>query len=163
MLHAKTGQVQAFKHAYPICCHLSMVNLMSLMVDLNIDREILYTFEAGHQNEGDARQFIQAIVKNPKLKEDFHHCEDEFLPKDRAVPLQAADLFAWEWAKCHEETIDQRVRPVRQCLLALFRRAPKRYRVAHVSGEKLLQWLSRMPGLLREDGIIDAAGKTIVQ
>jgi hypothetical protein len=159
MLHSQ--EVRAFKHAYPICCYLSMVNLVSLMVDLNLDRDVYYTFEAGHPYESDARNFIDAIVRNHQLKLDFRHAGDAFLPKRGAVPLQAADLLAWEWAKCQDETLEQHLRPLRKSLRALFMRDPKRYRIAHIKGEKLIKWLNAMPGLLREDGVINSAGQTL--
>lgn len=159
MLHSQS--VHAFRHAYPICCYLAMIELVHMMIEARVEREVFYTFESGHPCEGEAREFIKAIASNPAAKRDLRHAGDAFLPKNAAVPLQAADLLAWEWAKCKDETIDRRLRPIRNSLLALFRRDTKRYKVAHVHGEKLAKYLAVMPGILRQEGIIDARGRTI--
>jgi hypothetical protein len=157
-LHSQS--VKAFSHAYPICCYLAMVNLVALIEESGCRREVKYVFEDGHFMEGTAREFINAVVSRPEIKRDLAHAGDAFLPKRDAVPLQAADLFAWEWAKCQDETIDQELRPLRKSLKALFMRETKRYKVAHVHGEKLMKWLQVMPQLLRQEGIIDEAGNT---
>lgn len=79
-----------------------------------------YIFEAGHPNEGVARDFIRRVIQNPDVKESYRHSGDAFLPKADAVPLQAADMLAWEWAKFRDETLEQGIRPIRKSLRALF-------------------------------------------
>lgn len=160
MLHGQG--VDAFKHAFGMCCYLAMVQLAALMLDSGDDRDIFYTFEAGHPHEGAARDFIRAAVAVPAVKRDLRHAGDAFIPKKDAVPLQAADLLAWEWAKFRDETLDADIRPIRESLRTLFMRDTKRYRCAHVTGERLIHYLKVMPELLRQEGIIDASGRTKV-
>lgn len=161
MLHAQVSRgAEAFSHAYGVCCYLAMVNLAALTQTTG--REIFYTFEKGHPHEAKARELVKAISMNPALKQDFRHAGDAFVKKGCALPLEAADLLAWEWAKFHDETLIEELRPLRRSLKALWMRDTKRYSIAHVKGDKLAQWLDVMPGLLRQEGVIDEAGRTKV-
>lgn len=81
--------------------------------------DVAYFFEAGHDYEGEARRFLANAAQNGgALKDYYRHRSDTFAPKTNALPLQAADMLAWEWAKCQDETIEQRIRPVRRSLPA---------------------------------------------
>lgn len=148
--------IRGFSHAYPLCCQLSMVALGTSLDTAGIPDGVTYVFESGHAYEAEATDVIKSIVSDPDLKRRCHHEGTAFLPKPRAVPLQAADLLAWEWAKCKDETLDQELRPIRKSLLALSQRDPHRYRVHHITGPKLIKYLGVVRNLgleqLREQG-----------
>lgn len=149
--------IQGFGHAYPICCHWAMAALGIAIAKTGLPDRIVYIFKAGHEYEAEARAFIGHVAApGSPLKEQFRHHGDAFLPKTDAVPLQAADMLAWEWAKCQDETISTPIRPLRQSLRALFQSAPSRYTVHHMTGKKMAEWLdvARQSGLeqLRETG-----------
>lgn len=142
--------VRGFSHAYPICCHIAMTTLGAYLDEKHDLEEVVYTFEAGHQYEAEAREFIKNAVRSPEAKRSYRHIGDSFLPKSEAVPLEAADLLAWEWTKCYDETIALPIRRIRKSLRALFA-DPKQVLVRHLQGPPLKKFLDevRRLGLLQ--------------
>jgi len=145
--------IKGFGHAYPLCCHLSMTAVGKFLRGSGSADRVTYVFESGHPREAEAKAFMRHVILNPDVKESYRHSGDAFLPKSDAVPLQAADLLAWEWAKFRDETLEQHVRPIRKSLLALFQNDPKRYAMAHVTGAPLKKFMGRIHelGLLQLD------------
>jgi hypothetical protein len=139
--------LRGFGHAYPVCCHLCMTTVGNMLRDRGIRERAIYTFEKGHEFEAEARDFVKMTTANPEVAESYLWGGDAFLPKADAVPLQAADLFAWEWAKCRDETFEQQLRPMRNSLRALFESDPKRYSVSHITGQPLITFMNQIRAL----------------
>lgn len=150
--------IRGMGHAYPICCHLSMTAVGHLLEKNGVTDSVSYIFEAGHEYEAEARDFIKGAVAVPVCKSSYRHHADAFIPKADAIPLQAADVFAWEWAKCYHESLEKDIRPVRRSLRALFSGRAPHYSVNHITGPKLAKYMNecRELGLLqlREEGIL---------
>jgi Protein of unknown function (DUF3800) len=143
--------MRGYEHAYPLCCHLSMIAVGDFLKKKDISDRVTYVFEAGHPRESEAREFMRRIIEIPELKEGYRHSGDAFLPKEDAIPLQAADMLAWEWAKFRDETLDQSIRPIRRSLRALFENNVDRYFGAHVTGAPLQRFFFQ----LREMGLLE--------
>lgn len=143
--------IKGFSRAYPLCCHLCMTRVGKFLRDSGSEDRVTYFFEAGHPHEGEARTFIRQVMLSPVVKESYRHDGDAFLPKKDAVPLQAADLIAWEWAKFYDETVEQHLRPIRKSFLALVCRDPKLFKMSHITGEPL----KRFMGHVRELGLME--------
>jgi hypothetical protein len=139
--------IKGFGNAYPLCCHLCMIAVGKFLEESGSVDRVTYIFESGHPRETEARAFLYNAVLDPLAKESYRHHGDAFLPKSDAVPLQAADMLAWEWAKFRDETLERGIRPMRKSLLALFQHDPKRYSVNHVTGERLKRFLTQIRDL----------------
>jgi hypothetical protein len=139
--------IKGFGHAYPLCCHLCLTAVGKFLDASGSEDRVTYVFESGHPREGEARTFLQRSVLDPIAKESYRHNGDAFLPKSDAIPLQAADMLAWEWAKFRDETLERGIRPMRKSLLALFQHDPKRYSVNHVTGEPLKRFMTQIRNL----------------
>jgi hypothetical protein len=118
-----------------------------------------YVFETGHQAKREAQRFMDRASLSPgsaPLLENYQYYSHAFVPKIDSSHLQAADLLAWEWAKYYDETVDMNIRPLRKSLKALIENQPHKYRVAHVKGENLREFMREITaaGLaqLREGG-----------
>jgi hypothetical protein len=135
--------IRGFGSAYPACCHWAMTGLVMVLEKLGVMAPIAYVFEKGHPDEAEARYFVNSAALSDKLRAIYHYHSDAFIPKTDAVPLQAADLLAWEWAKFDDETLDQGLRPLRKSLRALFEYDTKRYQVAHFGGAKLVRAMEK--------------------
>jgi hypothetical protein len=129
--------IRGFGNTYSVCCHWVMNSLCLALDKVGIKEQIAYIFEAGHPDEPEARDFVRGMTAYPELKKFYRHSSDSFLPKQDAIPLQAADLLAWEWAKFQDETLDKHRREMRGSLKALLLHAPTRYHIAHLEGTKL--------------------------
>ena len=107
--------------------------------------DVAYVFEAGHPFQADAHKLIESYTRYPQLKSIYHHEGHAFLPKSDAVWLQAADLFAWEYGKYKDETVDQPLRLARKSLRALVEGNQDRFWIKDLSGDALDQLLSGIP------------------
>lgn len=135
--------IRGFRQAYPFLCHMAMVALVKVSTDHGDSSPITYFFEAGHQHESEAHDFVATASKTDELRRFYRYNGSAFLPKAQAVPLQAADLLAWEMGKFKDETIDNPLRAMRQSLLSLCKDSPKRFQVAFCGGESLSRALDR--------------------
>jgi hypothetical protein len=136
--------VCGFGHAYPLCCHLAMTTLGAYLDESRDPEKVVYIFESGHAYESEARRFMTNAVGCSDLKRSYRHHGESFLPKSDAVPLQAADLLAWEWAKFRDETVELPIRRMRKSFRELIRSAPKRYKVRHITGPPLAKFMDRV-------------------
>jgi hypothetical protein len=128
--------IRGFRNAYPFLCHLAMTGAASLVRKHGDPGPIKYVFEAGHPHEAEARHSVRQMSRSAELREHYLYASDDFLSKADAVPLQAADLLAWESAKFKHETVDGE-REIRKSLLALVAAAPARYHLSFCGGETL--------------------------
>ena len=147
--------IRGFKKPYPFLCHMAMTAVAQIAKRHGDAGPIAYVFEAGHAHQAEARDAVHQMSITPELRDAYLYHSDSFLPKADAVPLQAADLLAWESAKFKHETIDDGEREIRQSLLALFAADPQRYHVSFHTGEPLAQALKKYHDLgleqIRED------------
>ena len=103
---------------------------------------------------------MRNAVLNTDVKESYRHSGDAFLPKSDAIPLQASDMLAWEWAKCRDETIERPIRPMRKSLLALLQYDPKQYSLNHITGAPLKKFLAQITQLGLQQ-LEEEQGKTV--
>ena len=87
---------------------------------------------------------IENIAQVPHWRETVRYGGHSFMTKNEAVPLQAADLFAYEWTKFRDETLEQNKRVIRKSLLSLFQSDPKRYGCYHLTGKPLQKYFNKI-------------------
>jgi hypothetical protein len=88
---------------------------------------------------------LKEAAKLPQMKDYYRHHSATFISKADSRLLQSADLLAWEWAKCQDETLDRHIRDIRKSLRALFEPDPnKRYKVLHLTGKPLKRYLNQI-------------------
>ena len=142
--------IKGFKNAYPFLCHLAMMAVPHV-AEKNGDRQFVhYVFEAGHPFEAEAVFAVGQVMQVPELKAHYRYAGHSFLPKADAVPLQAADLLAWETAKFKDETLDRRMREMRRSLRSLFTADTKRYHLSFCGGASLTRSLEKYRALAIE-------------
>lgn len=142
--------IDGFQHAYPVCCNVAMTAL-GVKLDLcGISDDVAYFFEDGDQFSGVAHRFMSRTDDVPELKLSYHHVSHTFISKDKAQPLQAADMLAWEWTKYMDETSAQRKRPMRKSLAALMSLNgdfDSRYEGVHLTGQQLHRFMAEVSRL----------------
>ena len=147
VMHISPTWIRGMGHAYPLCCHLSMMTLGQKIIESGSSERVTYVFEAGHEYEAEARDFVRSMARCSEAKESYRHSGDAFLPKTDAVPLQAADMLAWEWAKFEDETLALRLRPMRKSLRALVDGSLKQYCGMRVTGRPLVNFMYKVTNL----------------
>ena len=128
--------MKGFRSPYSFLCHLAMSATAQMLRRHGDLGPLMYVFEAGHTNEAEARYMVGKVGLIPELKAAYMHYGDVFLPKADAVPLQAADLLAWESSKFKDETVDQKTRGIRASLSQLFTVDMTRYSLAFAQGSR---------------------------
>lgn len=116
--------VGSIPHA-PTCythCLMTLFHGVTKFADANkYDGKINYFFEAGHESQKEADLYLSAI---PLHGEDWvratRYGKHGFLDKKEALPLQAADMLAWQTRHYFERRIDGHFKP-RKDLVALVR------------------------------------------
>jgi Protein of unknown function (DUF3800) len=140
--------IRGFGHAYSICAHLVLCQMGEIA---RKGENISYIFEDGHPDCGEADDFISGARRSYAYRKLYHYRSHAFVLKSDAVPLQAADMLAWEWTKFKDETLDKGMRDLRKSLRALFEAHPKQYKVAHITGVPLRKYFAQWDEIGREE------------
>jgi hypothetical protein len=145
--------IEGFGNAYPFCCHIAMQMLGTLVSESGFDDRIAYVFESGHEYAAEAYRFMAITDGAPVLKAAYRHYSHAFVPKEDAVPLQAADLFAWEYARYWNLTVSQQKIKMRKSLASLLSSGlktiefNKRYKINFFTGSPLRNALEKVKAL----------------
>jgi hypothetical protein len=75
--------------------------------------EIAYFFEAGHKHQSQTNKAIKMVKARDSTSDYLHYLSHTFAGKRDVLPLQAADLLAYEWAK---ELRRRNMPPVRRAM-----------------------------------------------
>lgn len=81
--------------AYSFCAHGVLSGVQSLLEDSHYKGDVSFFFESGHRDAREADSLMRELEKLPSL--NYGSYSHTFVPKAKAIPLQAADLLAWQW------------------------------------------------------------------
>lgn len=126
-----------FADDYHYCALRTLVVLQAGLKEKAADFEkIAYFFESGHGSESALGHVIYGLMGLPDWKEWFKYSSHGFVAKVDAPPVQAADMFAWHFAKSHKCWVEDR--PIRKDYLALVGN-DQRHRVSFDGQEQLIE------------------------
>jgi hypothetical protein len=83
--------------AYSLCAHMCLTGVRSWANLSGFTGTISYIFEAGHKSQAEANGIMNRIFKSPKLRAEHRYAAHTFADKKALLPLQAADIIAWQW------------------------------------------------------------------
>lgn len=106
-------------HAYTMCAHFCLALTSQWLDERKDKRPVTYYIEAGHKHEGAANRLFNSARRFDNFKTLYQYGDHDFIGKQDATPLHAADLWAWEFAKYYDETHLQRTRVMRGSTIAL--------------------------------------------
>ncbi len=115
----KRVRFRGFDSPYAICAESCMIQLGSWLNSQKNSPEVAYFFEAGHRHASDAQWLLARISEHEVIERAYRYRSYKFLKKEDAVPLQTADLVAWEYAKFQDETAHRSERKARASYVAL--------------------------------------------
>ena len=81
---------------YHICASICMKSLGQWAEKHGHQEPITYVFEKGAEHSGDVLEAHTKALKDPKMRSKFRLGELRFADKREAIPLQAADILAYE-------------------------------------------------------------------
>jgi hypothetical protein len=136
---------------YSLCAHTCLTAVRGWANRFNIEGKISYVFEAGHRSQAEANGIMIRLFKKPNLRAEHRYAGHSFADKRAVLPLQAADIIAWQWFTENKRQL-MGIRPnPRGDFVELMRKpieSGAEYHAVHLS-EKLLSDLSR-PVLMNE-------------
>ena len=83
--------------AYSLCAHMCLTGVRSWAERSGFTGTVSYTFEAGHKSQAEANGIMNRIFKSPRLRSEHRYAAHAFADKKALLPLQAADIIAWQW------------------------------------------------------------------
>jgi hypothetical protein len=133
-------QVVGFRGPYSLCHHVCMLALGKWSRQ-NMEAEgVSYVFEDGYKENYDAHQFMGEIRQMPALRHAYACVAHAFEDKKRFLPIQSADLLAYEFVKFRRELGGDR--PPRGSFKALVRDRNVPYEVFEVTPDTMAPWLN---------------------
>jgi hypothetical protein len=139
--------IRGFGHPYTLCCHLAMMSVGQRIADAGRADRVAYVFETGHKGRTEAQDFMRGASQAMESLEAYRHVSHAFVPKTDSSHLQAADLLAWEWAKCYDETFEMGLRPARRSIRALLEGQSHRYKAVHLTGAPLRRFMTEIESM----------------
>ena len=86
----------AFAHsAYTLLTLLCVMKVRDFISEKSIQTKVSYFFESGHEHANEAHLFMNAITMFG-WQQYFFYSSHAFVDKRAALPLQAADMLAWQ-------------------------------------------------------------------
>lgn len=146
-------ELRGLREPYSYLCHLCMQEVGNWLRDKKEERGAVYAFEAGHEFQNESSNLMNLATRVPTIGELYCYRSHGFVSKTDALPLHAADFLAWEWTKYQDETVARQLRPARRSLIAAW--DDERYRLRHLSEDKLREVYEPMRQMLNLDGIAE--------
>jgi hypothetical protein len=87
-----------FGSAYTYCCWLCLTAIYGWIMKSHFEGDIAYFFEAGHSSQAEANRLMNWIFSDAGLRGDYRYQSHAFVQKEKARPVQAADLLVWQHA-----------------------------------------------------------------
>jgi hypothetical protein len=88
---------KSFGSAYTMCCNWCIHEVGQWAERSGYNGKIAYFFESGHDEQNETNRILARIAIHPELKDAYRYASHTFAEKRLVVPLQAADILAWQW------------------------------------------------------------------
>ena len=149
--------VRGAPSAYSLCLMLCANKVAEFANVIGYEGKLTYFFESGHAKEKEAQRYMGVIPTLGDVAIDFHRYAGHFfVDKRMALPLQAADMFAWQLRHYYERRLDGFDRP-RKDYVALMRPFDFQVLVSHTHILALRETFLRVGPLLEAGRLEEAA------
>lgn len=135
-LNDRIAWFRGLENPYSISHHACMVGVGQWSREHDAGH-VAYVFEDGYRNPGAVTQMLAEIKKSPQAVEHLALGSHTFAGRQEFLPLQAADLLAWEWVKAHREP----ERPLRASLEELITCRRIRYLIYYLGKSNTSRFL----------------------
>lgn len=131
--------INVFGDAYVACTVLAMASVGYWARKSGYTGDVAYFFESGHSQQSDAEKRMRLIDGLADRRSEFRYISHTFADKRLVLPLQAADLLAWQWRKGFIDMFGAKRRRPRLDLVALLKDSP--YSAKHFTGDLLARFM----------------------
>jgi hypothetical protein len=127
-----------FSSPYTFACWSALQGVRHWANERNYVGGVSYFFESGHASQGEANRIMQKIFEEPELNQVYRYSSHEFSDKTKVLPLQCADLLAWQWFT-QTKRIKRRMRGMRADLASLIKLD---HLAAHYDEARIRAWVT---------------------
>lgn len=118
---AVLGGMPGAPSCYALCLMICVNKVADYARSQGYDGKLAYFFEAGHKRSSEAHKFMEHIPSlGLNAMQAQQYSGHAFVPKTQALPLQAADMFAWQLRHHLDRNLDGEF-PMRKDFVALLR------------------------------------------
>jgi len=135
--HPATGS------AYNYCIWHCFEAVRIWFEEQQIDMDIHYQFERGHQSDGEANRIMNEVFAEPEGRKSFGYASHSFVDKRQSAGIQAADLLAWQMYTDWRHGMESR--PRRRDFAHLI--SDKKHRVCVIDARRILYHVERLKSL----------------
>jgi hypothetical protein len=119
---AIVGRENNAPSAYSFCLMGCLTIISRWVKRTKFQGYIAYVFEAGHERQAEANRFLaDAILASDHSKAKHRYASHNFIDKKLALPLQAADMLAWQYHHYHYRKVVKGIDKPRMDFTALIR------------------------------------------
>jgi Protein of unknown function (DUF3800) len=111
-----------FFSAYSFCALKCLDMIRDWCEKSRYEGKIEYIFEAGHKHQAELDRIFKQMEPNESFSERYRFGGHSFIAKDGGLPLQAADMLAWQVHHYHQRCIKGEQEP-RKDYLTLVRKS----------------------------------------
>ena len=111
--------VENFGSPYSFCVNRCLTLIRHWADRSGFSGRVAYFFEAGHKEEGEAHRILELYRESPEATDRFRYSAHAFVEKTLSLPLQSADVIAYQWHKDIKNRLEGR--NPRKDLIALIR------------------------------------------
>jgi uncharacterized protein DUF3800 len=139
---APAGWHVKYGGAYTICLQWCLEGIAMWADNNRVEGPFAYFFEAGDSHEDEALDRMNLVYKLPAKRAGYRHASHTFADKKCHRGLQAADMFAWHYARLYNRSVlgGQRVREDTRALLT--GAPPERHKAYRLQGESMRRWFN---------------------
>jgi hypothetical protein len=125
---------------YSFCAHVLLAGVSSWLVANPMVTNVAYFFESGHKHQSEANNIMNILFTNAGARLAHRYSRHAFVDKEKAPPVQAADLLAWQWYSDKRHQLEGR--PRRKDCASL---TEHHHNAIHIGPEKLAALAKAMP------------------
>lgn len=103
---------------YSLCSYLCLLGSRHWAERTGYSGDIAYLFESGHRSAAQSHKIMNTLFSDEDLRQLFRYGSHTFCDKRKFIPLQAADILAWQWRKWVKDQSSGQTKP-RADLLSL--------------------------------------------
>jgi hypothetical protein len=82
--------------SYTFCIVVCLAGVLKWIQDNGFEGDISYFFEAGHKSQSEANRIMELMFDKSDARREYCYASHTFVRKEKAAPVQAADLLAWQ-------------------------------------------------------------------
>ncbi len=121
--------------AYTLCAHACLTAVRGWANKTGYNGDIAYFFESGHKSQSEANALMNRLFERKNLRDEHRYVSHTFADKGKVLPLQAADLIAWQWFTDHKRRMaGKKPEPRKDCRELM---AGQPYHALHYTDEML--------------------------